>query len=91
MPVVWFGVLGFVFLALAEQLIRGMTWLELVLMYSCCGAAKFCFVLTSGMSLESVVFAQCSLLCTQKWIASLPSKCVLLWSRSDYRGIAGNG
>lgn len=57
-------------------------------MYSCCGTAKFCFVLTSDMSLELVSFAQCFLLHTQKCIALLPRKCVRC---HDYRGIAGNG
>lgn len=60
-------------------------------MYSRCGAAKFCFILTSGMRLESVSFARFSLLLTQKRIDSLPGKRVPLWSRCVYRGIAGNG
>jgi len=66
MPVVWFGVLGFVS-GRCKTAHQGLTWLEVILVYSYCAAAaaKF-FVLTSGRSLELVLFAQCSLLCAQK-------------------------
>lgn len=60
-----------------------------VIFDSCCGAAKFwvCFFfLTSGMSLELLSFAWCSLLCSRKLIVLLPSKYVPLWSHCDYRG-----
>lgn len=59
-------------------------------MYSCCGVAKFCFVFTSGTSVELVSFTQCFLLGTQKQIALLPGECVPLRS-CDYREIEGNG